>query len=34
VADYAQNDSFLYGLVAVALSLAMGWLAHRLFTFI
>ena len=34
VADRAQDDSFLYGLVAVALSLMMGWLAHRLFTFI
>ena len=34
VADYAQQDSFLYGLVAVALSLTMGWLAHRLFAFI
>ncbi|MBO0750015.1 MAG: TIGR02186 family protein [Porphyrobacter sp.] len=34
VADYAQDDSFLYGLFAVALSLAMGWLAHRLFAFI
>jgi len=34
VADYAQQDSFLYGLAAVALSLTMGWLAHRLFAFI
>lgn len=34
VADYAREDSFFYGLFAVALSLAMGWLAHRLFAFI
>jgi uncharacterized protein (TIGR02186 family) len=34
VADRAEDDSFLYGLVAVGLSLMMGWLAHRLFTFI
>jgi uncharacterized protein (TIGR02186 family) len=34
VADYAQDDGFFYGLFAVALSLAMGWLAHRLFAFI
>ena len=34
VADYAQEDSFFYGLFAVALSLIMGWLAHRLFAFI
>ena len=34
VADYAQQDSFLYGLFAVGLSLMMGWLAHRLFAFI
>jgi uncharacterized protein (TIGR02186 family) len=34
VADYAQEDGFFYGLFAVALSLAMGWLAHRLFAFI
>lgn len=34
VADYAQADAFFYGLFAVALSLAMGWLAHRLFAFI
>lgn len=34
VADYSQNDSFFYGLFAVALSLAMGWLAHRVFAFI
>ncbi len=34
VADHARDDSFFYGLLAVGLSLAMGWLAHRLFTFI
>jgi uncharacterized protein (TIGR02186 family) len=34
VADYAQDDAFFYGLFAVALSLGMGWLAHRLFAFI
>lgn len=34
VADHAQKNSFLYGLAAVALSLTMGWLAHRLFSFI
>jgi uncharacterized protein (TIGR02186 family) len=34
VADYSREDSFLYGLFAVALSLLMGWLAHRLFSFI
>ena len=34
VADHARENSFLYGLFAVALSLAMGWLAHRLFAFI
>ena len=34
VADRARDSSFLYGLFAVALSLAMGWLAHRLFAFI
>jgi uncharacterized protein (TIGR02186 family) len=34
VADYSRETSFLYGLFAVALSLLMGWLAHRLFSFI
>lgn len=34
VADYSQDASFFYGLAAVALSLAMGWLAHRIFAFI
>jgi uncharacterized protein (TIGR02186 family) len=34
VANYAEEDSFFYGLFAVALSLSMGWLAHRIFAFI
>jgi uncharacterized protein (TIGR02186 family) len=34
VADFSQEDSFIYGLIAVALSLSMGWLAHRIFAFI
>ncbi len=34
VADYADQDSFFYGLFAVVLSLTMGWLAHRIFAFI
>ena len=34
VADYADEDSFFYGLFAVVLSLGMGWLAHRIFAFI
>lgn len=34
VADFADNESFFYGLIAVALSLSMGWLAHRAFSFI
>jgi uncharacterized protein (TIGR02186 family) len=34
VANYAENDGFFYGLFAVALSLGMGWIAHRLFAFI
>jgi uncharacterized protein (TIGR02186 family) len=34
VADYSQDNSFFYGLFAVALSLAMGWLAHRIFAYI
>jgi len=34
VANYAEDDSFFYGLFAVALSLAMGWLAHRIFAYI
>jgi uncharacterized protein (TIGR02186 family) len=31
VADFARHQAFLYGLVAVALSIAMGWIAGRLF---
>jgi uncharacterized protein (TIGR02186 family) len=34
VADYSRDDAFFYGLFAVLLSLAMGWLAHRVFAFI
>lgn len=32
IADFAQHSSFLYGLLAVAVSVASGWLAGRLFT--
>jgi len=32
VADFADRDSFYYGLMAVAISVAMGWIAGRLFT--
>jgi uncharacterized protein (TIGR02186 family) len=32
IADYAQHSSFLYGLLAVAISVAMGWIAGRFFT--
>jgi len=32
IADFAQHSSFLYGVLAVAVSVAMGWLAGRLFT--
>lgn len=32
VADFAQHSAFLYGLLAVAISVAMGWVAGRLFT--
>lgn len=31
VADFAERDGLLYGLIAVALSVGMGWLAGRLF---
>ncbi|MCB2079718.1 MAG: TIGR02186 family protein [Novosphingobium sp.] len=31
IAGFAQDQSFLYGLLAVAVSLLMGWLAGRLF---
>lgn len=34
VADFAEQSSFLYGLLAVALSLLTGWLAGRLFALI
>ena len=34
VADHSRDSSILYGLFAVALSLAMGWFAHRVFAFI
>ncbi len=34
VADFADEDAFWYGLIAVALSLSMGWIAGRLFAFI
>jgi len=31
IVEFAENDGFLYGLLAVALSVGMGWLAGRLF---
>ncbi len=31
VADFAENQSFLYGILAVAISVLMGWIAGRLF---
>ncbi|HZU64443.1 MAG TPA: TIGR02186 family protein [Novosphingobium sp.] len=31
VADHARHDGLLYGLLAVAVSVAMGWVAGRLF---
>lgn len=34
VADFSEENSFLYGLIAVAMSLGMGWIAGRLFAFI
>ena len=34
VANYAQDSPFLYGLFAVALSIAMGWIAGRLFALV
>jgi hypothetical protein len=34
VALFAQNYGFLYGLLAVAMSVAMGFIAGRLFTLI
>jgi anaerobic C4-dicarboxylate transporter len=32
IADYAQHSAFLYGLLAVTISVAMGWVAGRFFT--
>ena len=34
VADFSEENSFWYGLLAVGLSVMMGWLAGRLFAFI
>lgn len=34
IADFAQEQSFVYGLIAVAISVLMGWLAGRLFALI
>src|SRR5690606_20633155 len=34
VADHADRSSFLYGLIAVGLSLLMGWLAGRVFALV
>lgn len=34
IAQFAQNDGFFYGLLAVALSVAMGFIAGRLFALI
>lgn len=34
IADSAENFSFLYGLVAVAMSLAMGWASSRFYSWI
>lgn len=34
IADFAQQQSFVYGLLAVAVSVLMGWLAGRLFALI
>jgi uncharacterized protein (TIGR02186 family) len=34
VADFAQNWSLLYGLVAVGISVVMGWTAGRLFALV
>lgn len=34
IADFAEDYGFLYGLVAVALSIGMGWLAGRLFALV
>ena len=32
IAEFAQRSAFLYGLLAVAVSVAMGWIAGRLLT--
>ncbi len=32
IADYAQHDALLYGVLAVAISVVMGWIAGRFFT--
>lgn len=32
IADYADHDALLYGLLAVTISVAMGWIAGRFFT--
>ncbi len=34
VADFAENNGFAYGLIAVIVSVGMGWLAGRLFALI
>ncbi len=34
VARFADDDSFYYGLLAVAISVAMGWIAGRLFALV
>ena len=34
IADFAEDYSFFYGLLAVAISVAMGWLAGRLFALV
>ena len=34
VADFSEENSFWYGLIAVAMSVGMGWVAGRLFAFI
>lgn len=34
VAVFARHYAFFYGLMAVAISIAMGWLAGRLFTYV
>lgn len=31
IADFAQDNSFFYGLLTVAMSISMGWIAGRLF---